>query len=106
MVEEFNRLYHGKLHVDGSIKEKLEKGIRLDPEEHKINYRLKAVRYQQKRVMDHIFRDRPFKLSDLDQLKRWLRDDEAEKAFFNSQLVPGPDGKDVPLSHSTITTFA
>lgn len=57
LVEKFSQSYQDKLHVDLNIKSKLSKGQKLDPEERKINYRTRAVRNQQKRVMDHIFGD-------------------------------------------------
>ena len=106
MVEEYNQSYQGKFHVDLTIKKKLADGDRLDPEEYKINYRPRAVRNLQKRVMDHIFCGRQFKLSDLSQLCRWMKGEKEEHAFMNSHLVPGPDGKNVPLSHSTIASLA
>ena len=80
--------------------------VRLTPEEYKINYRSKVVRNHQRRVMDHIFGGRPFKLAELSELCRWMKGPEEEDAFMNSCLVPGPDGQDVPLSHSTIGTYA
>ena len=43
LVETYSRSYQGKLHVDLKIKTKLSKGIKLDPEENKINYRTRAV---------------------------------------------------------------
>ena len=105
MAEKKTRGYKGKLHVDLNIKTKLKLGQKLDPEEHKINYRSKAVRHQQKRVMDHIFGDRRFQLKDLKELNRWMDGDE-ERAFVNSHLIASSDGKNVQLSHSTIASLA
>ena len=56
--------------------------------------------------MDHIFSDEKFQLKDLGQLCDWLKDPEAEQAFFNGHLVAGTKGKDTPLSHSTIMSMA
>ena len=60
--------YQGKLHVDLKIKTKLREGIKLDPEEHKINYKTRVVQNQHKRVMDHIFGDNSFLPRDLSKL--------------------------------------
>lgn len=105
--ENFQRSFQGKFHVDKRIRDKIQQRQKLDPEEYKINYRSKVVRHHQKRAMDHIFGDRRFKLQDLDELCRWMVDEEAEDKFLNSQLVTGPDGtRNEPLSDSTIATLA
>ena len=62
LAETDSQSYQGKLYVDLKIKTK------LDPEEHKINYRTKTVQNQQNRVMDHIFGDNSFLLRDLSKL--------------------------------------
>ena len=84
----------------------MSKGIKLDPEENKINYRTRAVQNQQKRVMDQIFGDKSFLLKDLSKLCDWMVTDKAEQDFLNSHLVAGFQGKGTPLSHSTIATLA
>ena len=106
LVETYSRSYQGKLHVDLKIKTKLSKGIKLDPEERKINYRTRVVRKLQQRVMDHIFGDKSFLLKDLSKLCDWMATDKAERDFLNSCLVAGIQGKGTSLSHSTIATLA
>lgn len=106
MAEKKASGYKGKLHVDLKINTKLKLGQKLNPEEHKINYRPKAVRHQHKRVMDHIFGDRRFQLKDLRELNRWMDSDEEDLAFMNSHVIATSDGKDVSLSHSTIASLA
>ena len=106
LVETYSQSYQGKLHVDLKIKTKLSKGQKLDPEEHKINYRTRVVQNQQKRLMDHIFGDKNFMLKDLSKLCDWMATDKAEWDFFNSHLVAGIKGKEASLSYSTIATLA
>ena len=53
---------------DIKVKEKVRKGQRQDQKEYKINYRSRAARNQQMRVMDHILGDKSFKLDDLPEL--------------------------------------
>lgn len=99
--------FQGKYHVDVNIKEKLRTRQRLSLEEYKINYRGRAVRNLQNRVMDHIFGDKTFKLQDLSAVCKWMKDEEAEKAFVSSRLIATRDGsRDAELSDSTISTMA
>ena len=49
------------------------------PEKWKINYRPIAVRNQQKGVLDYIFGDRPFKLTEIDNVCKWMRTTEEEE---------------------------
>ena len=100
--------FHGDYHVPTEIKEKLCKRQPLDPEEWKIHYHPITVRHQQKHVMHHIFGDRKFKLSQLDEICNWMKTEESENAFFNSRLVQFNKDMDktARLSFSTIATLA
>ena len=105
---EYSIGFQGKYYVAVNIKRKLKKRQVLTPEERKINYRPIAVRNQQKRVLDHIFGDRSFKLNEIDEVCRWMKTTEDEEKFMSSRLIAVNKeiGKDKPLSISTINTFA
>ena len=103
------RSYQGHLYVPLEIKDKISRNETLTPEERKINYRPMAVRHQQKRILDHIFGEKQFKLTQIDEVSQWMATDEAEREFLNSRLVAFSKEtkmENVKLSHSTIASLA
>ena len=104
----FATSYHGKHHLTRDMRHKLAKRQPLDPEERRIHYRPMADKHQQKRVMDHIFGDKPFKLDEIDEVCKWMGTHEREDAFMASRLVAHRrgEGREKPLTHSTINSLS
>ena len=69
--------------------------------------RSKAVRNQQKRLLDHIFGDRQFKIYQIDEVCERMKKITEDEKFMNNGLITvnREIGKDKMLSVTTISTF-
>ena len=84
---EYSIGFQGKYYVAVSIKQKLKHKQILMQEERKMNYRPIALRNQHKWVLYHIFGDRPFKLTEIDEVFKRMRTNEDEERFMRRRLI-------------------